>query len=393
MGVSLPTTPCPTAAFDHIAVARHWAPNPFAAATASMRIAYACYVAAFAADGVNQKIETQARVWRDAGHDVTLLCLSPQPPTGAEAPALSGRIFTFAGTRSRIGATVALARAAARLEPDVIYLRYDIFLPPVWALMRRHRIVVEINTDDRTEPLSDRLLGRLYHWASRGLILRGASGLVCVTYELGRSPHLARYRKPTAVIANGVETAIAPPAPAPVAPRPAAAMLVGYPSPWAGVDRALELARAMPELDLHLVGPTFVPGTGATPRNVVLHGAMPPHAYRSVLERADFGIGPLALYRKGMNEASPLKVREYLVHGLPVVIAYEDTDYLGENRWFLLRLPNRDDDIAGHVGAIRDWLHLIRGRRVLREEVVDRIGAEAKEASRLTFLGQVASSP
>ena len=87
-----------------------------------------------------------------------------------------------------------------------------------------------------------------------------------------------------------------------------------------------------------------------------------------------------------MQEACPLKVREYLGHGLPVVIAYEDTDFVGEQPWFLLRLPNRESNVADGIGAISTFLNDVRGRRVPRSDVADRIGSHVKERRRLDFI-------
>lgn len=349
-----------------------------------MRIAYACYVSAFAADGVNKKITSQLTTWRAAGHSAELFCLTPGPGGNQTWPALEGHLFRFRGQQERARATVALARAVAHFEPDVIYLRHDIFVPPVWAAMGTTPVAVEINTDDRGESLSGHALGHFYHEATRGLILRAAAGFVCVTHELARSPRLTRFDKPTVVIANGPESAGVEPLAPPSSPRPAAAMLIGYPASWTGVDKAISLARGLPEIDLHLIGE--VDRDSHLPANVVLHGTLSRAAYRRVLSQVDFGLGPLALHRKGMSEASPLKVREYLMHGLPVLSAYHDTDFLGEERWFLLRLPNTEDNIEGSLPAVRAWIEAIRGRRVARAEVHDRLSIEHKESARLRFL-------
>jgi len=40
---------------------------------------------------------------------------------------------------------------------------------------------------------------------------------------------------------------------------------------------------------------------------------------------ADVGVGALALERKNMREAQPIKTRHYLGSGLPVIIGYQDT--------------------------------------------------------------------
>jgi peptidoglycan/xylan/chitin deacetylase (PgdA/CDA1 family) len=358
-----------------------------------VRIAYACYASAFVPDGVNKKIRAQLAWWRRAGHEAELFCLSPEPSAIEAEPVLAGHLFAFSGLRSRIGATVALARAVRRFAPDVVYLRQDIFVPPVWAGFGSVPLAVEINTDDRGEPLSGRILGRLYHELTRGLTLRAASGIVCVTHELARLPRLTRYGKPIIVIANGAESAEIEPLPPARSARPAAAMLIGYQGPWTGVDKAIALARALPELDLHLIGGDVSPGRQILPPNVLLHGSLSRGAYREVLAGADFGVGPLALHRIGMAEASPLKLREYLLHGLPVLTAHCDTDFLGENPWFLLRLSNTENNVEPNLPAIRAWIDSVRGRRVPRAAVIDRLAIEGKESARVDFLERLIDVP
>jgi hypothetical protein len=93
-----------------------------------------------------------------------------------------------------------------------------------------------------------------------------------------------------------------------------------------------------------------------------------------------------------MQEACPLKVREYLAYGLPTIIAYEDTDFVGEEPWFLLRLPNVEENVRNGVDEIRVFVQSVLGRRVPREQVSDRIGARPKEARRIAFLEGVVAA-
>src|SRR4051794_18232646 len=114
-----------------------------------MRIAYACYTDAFVRDGVVRKLATQAGHWRDGGHAAQTFCLTA--PAAGRSQALEAELFPFTGVRARVRATRALSRAAARFGPDVVYLRYDLFLPPPLDLLRRVPAVVEVNTDDEAE--------------------------------------------------------------------------------------------------------------------------------------------------------------------------------------------------------------------------------------------------
>jgi hypothetical protein len=353
-----------------------------------MKIAYAGYVAAYDIDGVNDKIAAQIATWSAMGHDVEFLCLSPPPPAGGREPRLHGAIFPFRGVRARARATIALARAIRRASPDVVYLRYDVFLPPLARCLRPLPVVLEINTDDRRETRLDGWGGWLYNELTRGIMFRAAAGLVCVTQELARSPGVVRYRKPLTVIANAGDAGSIATLPATARRRLAAVMLVGYMAPWAGVDKARTLAKALPDIDVHVVGDVGSQ-IEPTPANLHLHGLLARSQYRSILEHSDIGIGPLALHRKGMHEASPLKVREYLSHGLPVLLAHDDTDFPGPTPWYLLQIPNDEGNVAAAVADIDTWLRSVAGRRVPRDEVVQRIGLEAKEHARMAFLESV----
>jgi Glycosyltransferase Family 4 len=364
-----------------------------------LRIAYICYASAFVRQGVNDKVATQVAWWTRAGHDARLLCLSRAPGTGAAGPMLPGTIFTFRTAGERVRATLALARAARRLAPDVVYLRYGRFVPPLPPFLWPLPVAVEINTDDRLEVALYGRAGWLYNELNREATLRAAAGLVCVTHELARSRTFSRYGKPTVVIANGVDPGNISAVPPANNAGAEAVMLVGaIPlASWAGADKVVALAREMPDLTVHLVGADsaqalgpFPGDAGRLPPNIRLHGTLPRSGYRRLLARADFGIGPLALHRKGLSEASPLKTREYLLHGLPVLTAHHDTDFLGEEPWFLLRLPNREDNVATSLPAIRAWAASIRGRRVPRDAVVARLGSEGKESARLAFLARLA---
>jgi hypothetical protein len=83
-------------------------------------------------------------------------------------------------------------------------------------------------------------------------------------------------------------------------------------------------------------------------------------------------------------------VREYLAYGLPVVLGHDDTDILGEDPWFLLRLPNTETNVQDHAGAITAFVAGVKGRRVQRREIEGRLSAEVKEAHRIDFLRRLA---
>ena len=83
--------------------------------------------------------------------------------------------------------------------------------------------------------------------------------------------------------------------------------------------------------------------------------------YEAILASSDVALGTLALHRKGMSEAAPLKVREYLLRGIPVVIGYDDPD-LADRPWFVLQLPNTESNVRDAVAEIRARIVQARNR-------------------------------
>src|SRR5207247_9128294 len=176
-----------------------------------------------------------------------------------------------------------------------------------------------------------------------------------------------------------------PPAPAP--DRARVAFLGSARQAWHGLDKIAWLAGQLPDVDFDVVGYDDVRLREAlgpsTPDNLHARGILARAEYEPILAACDLAIGTLALHRKNMHEACPLKVREYLAYGLPVVIGYEDTDLDGLDTWYLLRLPNVESNVRDHAGEIHSFLESVRGRRVPRGEVAGRIGSVEKERRRL----------
>jgi len=64
-----------------------------------------------------------------------------------------------------------------------------------------------------------------------------------------------------------------------------------------------------------------------------------------------FGVGSLGWFRSGVEEASPLKNREYLAAGIPVISATKDPDFIGESKYY--RLVSNDESIESIVKLLK----------------------------------------
>ena len=353
-----------------------------------MRIAYVCYWNVLRTDGVARKIATQAAHWDALGNETRVFCLSR-----ARSTDLPWELFTFDSLAGRVRQTRKLERAVRAWAPDVVYVRHDVFLPPLGGLLRALPAVAEVQSNEIAEPTvraGKTRVSLLYEHLSSRLILSRVRGIVTVSHEIAGMDFVTSRRKPTVVIGNGIDLdGIAELPPANREGR-RLAFLATLGQPWHGVDKILWLAGELPDVTFHFIGWARENFLSPPPPNVVAHGVLSREEYEPILASCDAGIGTLALHRIDMNEASTLKVREYLAHGLPVVLGYEDTDLKGLDPWYVLQLPNEESNVRNGLGRISHFLDVVHGRRVPRHEIAGRIDAAAKERIRVEFLEQFA---
>jgi peptidoglycan/xylan/chitin deacetylase (PgdA/CDA1 family) len=210
-----------------------------------MRIAYACHWNMFLGDGVAKKIRAQTAAWREAGHEVELFWLAKDP---GHPIAEEGTPFLFEPPLGRPLATRRLDRAASEFRPDVAYLRYHIFLPPLPRLFRIAPVAVEVNADDDREfrLWSKRLW--LYNKLNRG----SCSAVRPGSCSSRRSSHAARASHHSASRRPWSRTAPIRPRAQPRRRRmgPTAARLPGYARALAGVRQGRGAGAGAPRVRL-----------------------------------------------------------------------------------------------------------------------------------------------
>lgn len=157
------------------------------------------------------------------------------------------------------------------------------------------------------------LLGRPTIAAAAGLI--GVTQEI-VNYELNRSdcPNKPAYVYPNGIIFKELqlEDRRSPDVPE--------LLFVANFAPWHGLDLLLRnVAQSKAQFVLHLVGkiPDEQLVFTKDPR-IKVHGHLNQHQIQNLSARCWIGLSSFALYRKKMKQACPLKVREYLMLGLPV---------------------------------------------------------------------------
>jgi hypothetical protein len=343
--------------------------------------------------GVGTKISTQVRLWREFGNQVEMFYLSPTETQNKEhktysfSPSINKPLLRLVSREfNRSQALRRLINDVAQYHPDIIYLRYGLFTLPLQYLYNIAPVVVEINTNDVDEY---RLRGQFYYWLNRitrNITLGKAAGFISVSHEIAQSPHNQIYRKPTLVTANGIDLEQYDPLPAPNNSTPVLAMAVSPGLKWHGIDKIRNLALLCPDIHFSIIGYRENDFENRNPSNMRFCGFVERQQVKNILATADVAIGTLSLYKNNMEEASPLKVREALALGLPVIIGYKDTDLSDLNTDMILRLPNTENNVSDNVEKIRQFAYEMIGKRIDRELIYSRIDIHTKEKEKLAFL-------
>lgn len=357
-----------------------------------MRIAYVVVDNLVPDSGVFKKIKGQISYWKNDGHEVKLFVVSMNnkeieiTETGASTELAYISINSIRSTRGIYDITYRLQKFVDCIigwNPTTVYYRYSFYTPAWHRLLKTVPSFVEINSDDLTEfHLTSK---RLYYfnYFTRAKILSNVKGQIFVTNELRKRECFSSFNKSSITIANGINLSNYTVLPIGQTARPRL-VFVGSPGwSWHGIDKIIQMAQCMPEFDFDIIGMSncdFI----KPPNNITFYGFLPREGYESILQHATVAIGTLALHRIKMDEASPLKVREYLAFGLPIIIGYMDTDFVTKNK-YILQLPNYENNVLDNITSIRSFVLEMKHCRVPRNEI-SQIDFFDKERLRLSFI-------
>ena len=340
--------------------------------------------------GIAQKVLMQSNEWQKQGHDVTLLSLESLSFFSLNGERLTEVKNHFQRRGWKIfvhlmWSTLRLNQLLKDKEFDVVYMRYRLYSPSLKHALKDAIQIVEINTDDVNEYRFSSKLLYGYNKLFRSLFLRDVDGFVCVSTELQQKIH--QFLKPSVVIGNGINTELYEFVPSTKTKRPSLVFIGSPNQKWHGVEKIKVLAQKLKDFDFHIIGLD-----GNNRENLFFHGYLENHIAKRIVQNQDVGIGTLSLYENKMNEASPLKTRQYFAHGLPVIYAYDDTD-IEQDISFLLHLPNTQKNIEVSIDMIQTFVLSIYKdneiRYLSRNFAEMELDVKVKEKQRVEFFIRV----
>lgn len=360
-----------------------------------MRIAYiTLHWPRLLSSSIGKKISNQIKIWRKFGHSVQFF--SHLHSTYENEELVEGQRFYYKNDKNllsnewdRIAAARQLLKSVRSFQPDVIYLRWGMYVHPIKRIFKISPTIIEINTNDYEE---HKLLGFSrdhYNRLSRSILLGNASGHVFTSKELAKDPNFSKFNKPFTVITNGIVLENTPFYPAPNN-TPPHLIFIGTPGmAWHGVEKLAHFAQRFPDVKVNIIGFESINGYSQLPSNLFLHGYLVGKDYERLLSSADAAIGTLSLYLKGMQEASPFKIRDCVARGIPCILPYTDTDLFDLDCREILNIPNAPDNITTHGVEIHDFIERVRGKRLIRSLIENRIDIVQKERQRVEFFNSI----
>jgi glycosyltransferase involved in cell wall biosynthesis len=264
---------------------------------------------------------------------------------------------------------------------DIVYMRYMPWSPSLHLISQVSKLVIEINGDETSEALKRSTFTYIYTKITKPLMFISAIAFVSVSNELAKKNE--KFKNNFIVIANGYEQQ-----PNDLYHSEDKIIKIGFigtNQSWHGLDKLLELAQKLQDFEFHIIGD--INQISHLP-NVHYYGHIDNLEAKRILKNCDIGISSLALHRINLNEASPLKSREYLALSLPIVIAYEDTDLPGSYP-FVFKIENTENNIKDNADKIREFCVKTKGNKAIRDQAstyFDRyIQTNQKELKRINF--------
>lgn len=341
--------------------------------------------------GVTFKIKNQVKAWKQLDTDVLIFSVRGLKVFNADGELVNSfsnsnkylsrhTLFTF------LFGHIFSLWIAFRFKPDIIYSRSFLFSPFYLIMQVLFPTVIEINGDDEKELRQHNKVLFLYNHIFRPFHILASQALVCISNEL--KTRFIQFKKPIWVTGNAVsDSVIQFDKSLRLDSHRINIGLTGTDKQnWHGIDKAVEYVRIHKKFHLHIIGVQ-----GANEENITFYGKVSNEINMTVLNSCHVCFSSLALHRKGMSEASPLKSREYLALGKPFIYAYNDTDldqYLIHSP-FLLKISNHENNIETNFHEITNFIENVSKEdysKSMKLFAGSKLSFESKEKLKMNFL-------
>ncbi|KAB7528667.1 hypothetical protein F8C76_12460 [Flagellimonas olearia] len=362
-----------------------------------MRIAYLLEVNPFVNSGIVKKINAQISYWSSEGHDVLPLIIWPFPKEKTKNKFLNGQILNnsllnklpdhFLKTYlTKISTSRTVGKKLKDFNPDILYIRQNIWYPGITPILKRHKSILELNSVDFMEMEFYSSIKKRIYLFGKDRIMKSVSGLVAVSPDILK--YYDRYKISSTVVSNGIPLQDFRGKKKQTFSNhcPSFVFVGSNNMKWHGLDKIFELANRKPDWNFNIVGYYQKDFDQIRLPNLNFLGWLDKAKLEEVYLKSNFGIGSFSNHLVGKEIDSTLKVREYLAYGLPVILGHHDVDFMEskdvafkitDNKNQLIQFPI----IEAYVDKYKDY--------VVDEREIMVIDSSSKEKERLRFFNQI----
>lgn len=297
------------------------------------------------------KFEGQIKALKNLGYDVSHLIIKEDGIYLAKNNVVL-HLLKKGTFNSRIGRILSykyihdLSRSLAKEKGhyDFVYVRYVI---PFFSYAKTlkvlksvcPKVVVEIPTyPHQREYKNDRRLWRKPLYPIMEILNRRAARYVDLYSLIGDKADTC-YLRPAINISNGITVKDLPIKKQIKNQNEIHLIAVASMAKWHGYDRLIEGLHIYKQnggtekIILHMVGPDGdgslaewreIANNRGLQNEVLFEGPMYGKELTKIFDRCDVAVASLGAYRKGMNTASELKIREYMSRGIPFIYSLDD---------------------------------------------------------------------
>jgi len=232
---------------------------------------------------------------------------------------------------------------------DIIYIRYPLadpyFINYLKKVYSKNKIIIEHQAIEKKELMTAISANKILKYISEiyyhRKIKEYISGIVTVTKEIEEyQKKIMGGKLKSIVIGNGIDTDKVPLRYKWNREKNIRLLFVGNISPWHGLDK---LIMGLSQLDFVYKGYPIkleIIGEGNSysqikelvrtlkgEKYIMFHGFLENDNKYEILSNCDIAIGSLASERRGLNESSNIKLREYCAFGIPFIKTDYDADF------------------------------------------------------------------
>lgn len=339
--------------------------------------------------GIVHKVKDKISIWIDEGNEVQVLSLYSFKLFDHKLELINDNYAFEINKHNKITtlfrlmySSLLLLKNLNKFNFDLIYMRTRLYMPFIGMALRPYKVIMELNTDDVEEWRCTNKIVSLYNLFTRAWFYKLAIGYVSVSREL--TSRYTNFNKKTITIANGIKVSNYPFIEETSNERPRICF-VGSPGfPWFGLEKIEFLATKLPECDFVMIGMD-----GDNKNNIEYLGFLQLEDVKKIIGTCDVALSSMSLYVKSMEEASALKSRQYLAHGVPFVYSYIDTDLQGDEDFGLV-IPNTPSNVKDSVEEIREFINKCFKNREIRlnarQFAEQNLDVNVKEKKRLNYL-------